>query len=72
MKRYRVDEDDDENNLINKNQPLQANQMPLADSKTVAATETLNNNDKTPCDSVRRRDKKAEQKEIEKQLKVVD
>ena len=38
------------------NHPLQANQMPLADSKTVAATETMNNNDKTPCDSVRPRD----------------
>jgi len=31
---------------------------PLQDN--VAATEILNNNDKTPCDSVRRRDKKAE------------
>ena len=33
--------------------------MPLADSKTVAATETLTATDKTPCDSVRRREKKA-------------
>jgi len=34
--------------------------MLLADSKTVAATETLNNTNKTPYDTVRRRDKKAE------------
>ena len=52
MKRYMVDE------IVN--HPLQANQMPLADSKTVSANEILNNTDKTPCDSVRRRDKKAE------------
>ena len=60
MKRYRVDEDDEDNFKKNIIQPLQANQLPLADSKTVAATEILTATNKTPCDSVRRRDKKAE------------